>query len=165
MRTIAIASILLIAGCAMKIPYYIDPTYKERMPERIAVAVVGKGGREAVERIVSERLRQKGYIPVVRRDKGPEDLLERGLEEDAIMVVEIEEWGRKGRLFYLTYEVGLRFVMYSRDGEVLWRSHNSISHRTVDIEGDKVRLARYRPFEPYVERVVGISFSTLPDRR
>lgn len=163
-----IVTLLLIGGCSLKIPYTLHPAYHERIPMTIAVAVLGDlQGREIVERIVSERLKEKGYTPFPIEDKGigdPRMLLRAGaINADALMVVEIDEWGRKGWVFYLTYKVGLKFTMYSKTGEILWSSHNEVSHRTVDIEGDMIKLARYRPFDPYVERVVDLSFSTLPD--
>ncbi len=149
---------VLLLGCSVSIPHWVDPSYSRDVPKAVAVKIVGRSPeeRQIVGEILLERLREKGYNPYLLKDRA-------GEKGKALMVVEIEEWRRKGFWFYVTYEVGMRFTLYGRDGKILWTSHNEVDHTTVDLEGDKVRLARYRPFEPYVERVVDVSLSTLPD--
>lgn len=159
-RLILSVCTILLVGCGVRIPHSIDPAYTREAPRALAVKVVGGSDtqKEMVGEIVLQRLKQKGYNPsLLSEDKGSET---RG---KALMVVEIEEWKKKGFWFYVTYEVSMRFILYGEDGRVLWSSHNGVNHTTVDLEGDRVKLARYRPFEPYVERVVDVSLSTLPD--
>lgn len=182
-HAIFIGVLLSIAtGCSIKIPHTLSSNYYSNPPKTIAVMPVIGAEREAGEvftRIVYEKLKEKGYKPIsldntsakfvsgkVKDNKEAIVGIAKPLRADALLFTYVKEWNKKDLKFYVSMEVGAGFELYDGNtGALIWSSYNSVSDSKVGIERDVVRLSTYRSFEPYAQRVVDISFSTLPDYR
>jgi hypothetical protein len=173
-----IMALMLLLGCAAKIPHMIVPEYNKRGTRLIAVMpVINKSSDEKAAAMLREKvleaLFQKGYpkIPLqVIDDKipanGNPDLnkVRDLLNVDAVMLITLEECTRSVTLLFAKTYVAASFVLKNvKTGEVLWEVRHRAGERNFDVTRKGAELKSVQVYEPIMQEVVDRSMDTLPD--
>ncbi len=169
---------LFVNGCKAKIPYDISSEFNNNPPYTIALMPAEGSGEDAQRifiKVLAPKLKEKGYNPVILPVAKLEAEGLRGNKEDivqfanthnldAVLFTHIEEWEKRNLKFYISFKVKADFEMFAgSSGERIWESNNRVVDSTKKIGIEMARIAEQRYFEPYVQRVVDVSFATLPD--
>ena len=180
----------LSLGCGPRVFHTVAPDYVERMPSSIAVLpvkneTVDLDAPEVFRLKLFNKILSKGYRspPVEEIDSKLErqDIKEAGqldsmlpeeigeyMNVDAVLYTTVTEWSTLYLVLYASIKVGARFeVIDTNTGEQLWESEHTVTQRKLAFDDDSVKetltFALLKQYEPFVEKVVDIAFSTLPN--
>ncbi len=183
--------ILFLSGsCATKIPHSIMPDYQDKMPTSIAVLPVQNettdmdAGGVFRPRLYSIIL-SKGYatpaVAGVDSLLAQKDIREAGqlgsmtpleigelLNVDALLYATVTEWSTTCLVVYSSVKVGARFQLIdARTGGQLWESEHEVAEKKFGLDSDdmvdNLSFAALQGYEPYVMRLINMTFSTLPN--
>lgn len=170
--------LVLLSGCAAKIPHMLVPDYNKRGTRLIAVMpVINKSSDEKAAAMLREKVLEalflKGYpkIPLqVIDDKIPNnsnpDLnkVRDLLNVDAVMLITLEECTRSVTLLFAKTSIEVYFELKNvKTGEVLWEVRHRAGERNFDITKKKAELKSVQVYEPTMQEVVDRAIDTLPD--
>ncbi len=176
-------AVLLLAGCAAKIPHTIVPDYGKRGMRLIAVMPVANGSSdpksaEMLRSKLVEDLYFKGYarIPAKVVDEklasiapgtggrvSPQVIGEM-LRADAVLYPVLKESVLGSGIVYAATAVEAEFELFSaKTGESLWRVQHRVVHRNWGFSRKRVELKTSQVYEPALQEVVNRAMETLPD--
>jgi hypothetical protein len=185
-----VSTVVFFFGCAGGAQHSVAPDYKDRAPRSIAVLpilneTVSLKAPEMFRPILLNKLSMKGYeTPALAfidgrlRDK---DIREAGqvnsltpqelgtlLGVDALLYAYVTEFSTTYLLAYASMTVGARFELKdTKTGEKLWESDHQVKESKLGLDqkslGDTVQFAAAQSYAPYAQKVVDVSFQTLPN--
>jgi hypothetical protein len=176
-------AVVLLAGCASKIPHVIVNDYGKRGMRLIAVMpVINRSSdlksAEMLRSKIVEELYFKGYpkIPVKMIDeklaaispgsggKISPQVIGEILNVDAVLYPILNESGMGRGIFYAATAVGAEFELFSaKTGESLWRVQYRVVLRNWGFSRKQVELKSSRVYEPALQEVVNRALETLPE--
>jgi hypothetical protein len=176
-------AVVLLAGCAAKIPHVIVSDYDKRGMRLIAVLPVinSSADPKSAEMLRSklvEELYFKGYpkIPMKVIDEKLAALSPGGggkvspqvigemLHVDAVLYPVLSESGMGRGVIYAATAVEAEFELFSaKTGESLWRVKYRVVHRNWGFSRKQVELKSSQVYEPALQEVVNRALETLPD--
>lgn len=182
-RALSVLMILiLLAGCAAKIPHTIVPDYSKRGTKLIVVMPVKSGtndkSAEMLRTKLAEELYFKGYprIPFKAVDDvlaeiaatpggkvSPQSIGER-LKVDAVLYATIRESSTRRLLFYAPTTVDLEFELWStKTAESLWHVRCKTTKRNFGFTKKQLELKSSQIYEEAILELVNRALGTLPD--
>ncbi len=185
--------LFLPSSCAIKIPHSNVPDYQDKMPMSIAVLpvqnettdmdaggvfrprlysiILSKGYATPAVAGIDSLLAQKGIREAGQL--GSMTPLEIGelLNVDALLYATVTEWSTTYLVVYSSVKVGARFQLIdARTGGQIWESEHEVAEKKFVLESDdmvdmvdNLSFAALQEYEPYVIRVINMTFSTLPN--
>jgi hypothetical protein len=178
-----VLAMILLAGCAAKIPHAIVSDYGKRGMRLIAVMPVINGSSdpksaEMLRTKLVDELYFKGYprIPLKVIDEklaaaslgsgetvSPQVIGEM-LKVDAVLYPVLNESGMGRGIFYAATAVEARFELFSaRTGESLWRVQYRVVDRNWGFTRKQLELKSSQVYEPALHKMVNRALETLPD--
>lgn len=180
----AIFLITLLAGCGASVQHTLTSDYDKKMPVNIVVLPVSGNAEDMNARylfrnMIQEKLFQMQYFPVLLETvddkllrmgikkgetltKGPKELGEI-FDADSVLYAYITEWDTTLFLTYASINIGARFELYDRvSGEKLWESEFNSGESDMNMERDVLRLRTTKAYEPVIQHIINVAFSTLP---
>ncbi|MHB8907522.1 MAG: GNA1162 family protein [Syntrophales bacterium] len=178
-----VLAVVLLSGCAAKIPHVIVPDYGKRGVRLIAVMPVGNSSSdprsaEMLRSKLVDELYFKGYprIPVKVIDeklaavlpgaggKVPPQMIGEMLKVDAVLYPILNESGMGHGIFYAATAVEARFELFSaKTGESLWRVQYRVVDRNWGFSRKQLELKSSQVYEPALQKMVDRALETLPD--
>ncbi|MHB9099205.1 MAG: GNA1162 family protein [Syntrophales bacterium] len=175
--------VVLLAGCAAKIPHVIVSDYGKRGMRLIAVMPVINNSSdpksaEMLRTKLVDELYFKGYprIPVKVIDeklaavssgsgeKVSPQVIGEMLKVDAVLYPVLNESGMGHGIFYAATAVEAQFELFSaKTGESLWRVRYGVVDRNWGFSRKQVELKSSQVYEPALQKVVNRALETLPD--
>ncbi|MCX5918008.1 MAG: DUF799 family lipoprotein [Deltaproteobacteria bacterium] len=185
-----VSTVVFFFGCAGGAQHSLAPDYKDRAPRSIAVLpilneTVSLKAPEMFRPILLNKVSLKGYeAPALAfidgrlRDK---EIREAGqvntltpqelgnlLGVDALLYAYVTEFSTTYLLAYGSMTVGARFELKdAKTGEKLWESAHQVKESKLGLDqrslGDTVQFAAGQSYAPYAQKVVDVSFQTLPN--
>jgi hypothetical protein len=176
-------SVVLLAGCAAKIPHVIVSDYGKRGMRLIAVMPIinSSADPKSAEMLRSklvEELYFKGYPKVSVKvideklaaispgggGKVSPQVIGEMLQVDAVLYPVLNESGMGRGMFYASTAVEVEFKLLSaKTGESLWRVQYRVVHRNWGFSRKQLELKSSRVYEPALQDVVNRALETLPD--
>ncbi len=182
--------ILLTLNCAGGPHYSLIPDYRINPPRSIAILpvlneTVSLKAPEMFRPILLNKLSQKGY-EISSISFIDEKLLEREIREagqihsltpqelgkllgvDALLYSTATEFNTTYLLTYASMTVGGRFELKdAKTGSLLWESEHQVKERKLGLDqqsmNDALKFAALQSYQPYCEKVIDVSFATLPN--
>jgi hypothetical protein len=181
---------LSMAACAGGPRYSIHPDYKSAAPRSVAVLpvlneTVNLKAPEVFRPILHDKLSLKGYeSPPIAFIDGKllgKEIREAGqintltpeqlgklLGVDALLYTTVTEFNTTYLLAYASMTVGARFeLINAKTGERLWETDHQVKERKLATDTKSVqetaKFAAWQSYTPYVQQVINVSFTTLPD--
>lgn len=174
----------VFSGCGSVAKYTLAPDYKEKAPNIIAVMPVngdiGENDAHYLFRTMAyEKLIQMGYYPIPLetvddklmrsgmkrgefRNKTPKELASM-LGADSVFYAVITEWDATLLLGYASMTIGAKFDLYDgATGKKMWESEFETKDSDVSLEGNVVEFGVVKAYEPAIQRVIDVIFSTIP---
>jgi hypothetical protein len=175
--------IMLLAGCAAKIPHAIVPEYGKLATRLIAVLPVKDGASDAaaagaLRAKLIEELYFKGYPRIPARaidaelnrlsagsaETSSASVIGERLKVDAVLYTTLNESRRgSGILFASTVVDGSFELRSARTGERLWQVHYRAVRRHYGVTRKQVEMQASSVFEEALEELVNRVLETLPD--
>lgn len=176
-------AVVLLAGCAAKIPHVIVSDYGKRGMRLIAVMPVINSSSdpksaEMLRRKLIEELYFKGYprIPIKVIDEKLAAIAPGGggkvaaqtigemLQVDAVLYPTLKESVMGSGIFYGATAVEAQFELLSaKTGESLWRVQYRVVNRNWGFTRKHLELKSSQVYEPALQEVVNRALETLPD--
>jgi hypothetical protein len=176
-------AVILLAGCAAKIPHVIVSDYAKRGMRLIAVMPVSNSSSdqtsaEMLRNKLVDDLYFKGYpkIPVKVIDEKLAAISSGGggklspqaigavLQVDAVLYPVLNESGMGRGIVYAATTVEAQFELFSaKTGESLWRLQHRVVHRNWGFSRKQLELKSSQVYEPALQEVVNQALETLPD--
>lgn len=176
--------LVFFSGCGSAAKYALAPDYKEKMPNIIAVMPVSgdigdKDAQYLFRTMAYEKLIQMGYSPIpletvddklfrsgMKRgefhNKTPKELASM-LGADSVLYAVVTEWDATRFLGYASMTLGAKFELYNgATGQKNWESEFETKDSDVSLEGNVVEFAVVKAYEPTVQRIIDVIFSTIP---
>lgn len=176
--------LLFFSGCGGAAKYTLAPDYKDKMPNTIAVMPVSgdigdKDAQYLFRTMAYEKLTQMGYSPIpletvddkllrsgMKRgefhNKTPKELASM-LGSDSVLYVAVTDWDATVFLGYASMAIGAKFELYDgATGKRFWESEFETKDSDVSLEKNVVELAVVKAYEPAIQRVIDVIFSTIP---
>ena len=180
----------LSAGCAKGPHYSLVPDYKTHPPRSVAVLpvlneTVSLKAQDIFRPLIQKKLSQKGYetSSFVHID---EKLLTKEIREagqvhslspqelgkllgvDALLYATVTDFSTTYLVAYASMSVGARFELKDvRTGEKLWDSEHRVKEPKLGLNQkfikDTLSYAALQSYTPYCQKVVNVSFNTLPN--
>jgi hypothetical protein len=180
----------LSAGCAKGPHYSLVPDYKTHPPRSVAVLpvlneTVSLKAQDIFRPLIQKKLSQKGYetSSFVHID---ERLLTKEIREagqvhslspqklgkllgvDALLYATVTDFSTTYLVAYASMSVGARFELKDvRTGEKLWDSEHRVKEPKLGLNQkfikDTLSYAALQSYTPYCQKVVNVSFNTLPN--
>jgi hypothetical protein len=177
-------SLIVLAGCAGKIPYTLVPDYGKKGTRLVAVLPVrdlkSDAGTASVLRVkLIEELYFKGYpkipsqwiderLSTIPAGGGKGDLSPQVLGEllkvDAVLYTTLKEGLTPVTLIYSPVAVDAEFELKStKTGESLWRVRYRAVYRNYGLTRKSLELKSSQVYEPAIQEVLTRALETLPD--
>ncbi len=184
--TIALLLGLALSGCTPSVRHTVSDSFRLYSPYTIAILPVdwptapdeARAGRDGdiahLLRIMTfERLKTMNYKPLAPAEvdeklpPGGGAPLKPGevtslTGADAVLYTSVVEWKGDIVVRYAYLKLAVRFELYSRDGELLWRAEHEAKESDIRLEKKTLELAVLKAYEPSVQRFIDVAFSTLP---
>jgi hypothetical protein len=174
--------LILLAGCAGKIPHTLVPEYAKRGTRLVAVLPVrnmeSDAGTASMLRVkLIEELYFKGYpkispqgiderlaaVPAGGANLSPQ-LLGEMLHVDAVLYTTLKEGLKPVTLLYSPVAIDAEFDLKSvRTGESLWRVRHRAVHRNYGLSRKSLELKSCQVYEPVIQELLNKALETLPD--
>ncbi|HHL40046.1 MAG TPA: hypothetical protein ENJ37_06040 [Deltaproteobacteria bacterium] len=186
----ALAVILAAAlwGCANPVEYTIVEHYGALAPASVAVLPVewGHAVRERnpaaavlFREVTIQKLRSMSYAAAAADEtdaaiaaygRSRFDELDpagkcRLLGTEAFMRVVIDEWDKSMLAIYGSLTLRTSFELYSKDGGLLWSASYETKEWDLTFDRETMEIAILGTFEPRVQRIVDMAFTTLLERK
>ncbi|OGP97806.1 MAG: hypothetical protein A2Z51_02325 [Deltaproteobacteria bacterium RBG_19FT_COMBO_52_11] len=180
----------LSAGCAKGPHYSLVPDYKTHPPRSVAVLpvlneTVSLKAQDIFRPLIQKKLSQKGYetssfvhiderlLTKEIREAGqvhslsPQEL-GKLLGVDALLYATVTDFSTTYLVAYASMSVGARFELKDvRTGEKLWDSEHRVKEPKLGLNQkfikDTLSYAALQSYTPYCQKVVNVSFNTLPN--
>lgn len=179
-------TVFLAAGCGRSVKFTVAEDFTERSTRTVAILPVSGAFSESLDdkriselfrKFSAERLVQSNYSVVSSRaldesfyklgglDPDRADIV--GLagvaRADALLLIKITKWREKLFTPFASLKVKVEYVLYSADGEELWRAGYGTKESDMKFDREVLRLGVIKVYETRIERIVATVFSTLPD--
>ena len=177
-------ALILLGGCARKIPHILVPDYGNQGTRLVAVLPVRNmesdaGTASLLRAKLVKELHFKGYpeippkwiderltaVPAGGGEGGlsPQSL-GKMLNVDAVLYTTLKEGRISVTLLYSRIAVDAKFELKSaRTGESLWRVHHRAVHRNYGFSRKSLELKSCQFYEPVIQEVLNRALETLPD--
>jgi len=180
-------TVLLVAGCAKKIPHTLIPEYEKRNVKTIAIlpvvdmaknpevstllrqqlvdALYFKGYPKIPPKVIDEKLalfyknvKEPSIGALPPRDVGAI------LGVDAVLYTVLSDCRTSSLYLYATTSVAVRFDIFStRTGDLLWSTRHQTGERNFDITPDRLKMKSCQVYEPALQEIIDKAMETLPD--
>ena len=175
-------ALIILAGCAGKIPHMLVPDYGKKGTRLVAVLPVrnmeSDAGTASVMRAkLIEELYFKGYpkvppkwiderlaaVPAGGGELSPQ-AVGKMLNVDAVLYTTLKEGRTSVTLIYSPIVVDAEFELKSAStGESLWRVHYRAVHRNYGFSRKSLELKSSQVYETAIQEVLNRALETLPD--
>lgn len=178
-----VLAVVLLTGCAAKIPHVIVPDYGKQGTRLIAVMPVSNGSSdpksaEMLRAKLVDELYFKGYPRIPAKvideklaavapgagEKVSPQAIGKMLKVDAVLYPILSESGMGRGIFTAATAVEARFELFSaKTGESLWRVQYRVVERNWGFSRKQVELKSSQVYEPALQKMVDRALETLPD--
>ena len=188
--SLLLMGVVVCLGCAGGTPHNVAPDYKDRAPRSVAVLpvlneTVSLKAPEVFRPLLLNKLSLKGYetpsLSVIDGRLREKNIREAGqvnsltpqelgklLGVDALLYAYVTEFSTTYVVAYASMTVGARFELKdTKTGEKLWDSEHQVKESKFGLDskaaGDALQFAAGQSYAPYAQKVIDVSFTTLPD--
>ncbi|MBE9531670.1 MAG: DUF799 family lipoprotein [Proteobacteria bacterium] len=188
MKTIVLlpALVILITGCAKTVSFKLSDELNRYKPQSVVVMpvtiesdskIIKPDILELVRSTAREKLTEKGYfsITIEEADKLLDDknLLNKKklpaprtlgpiFRTDAVLYTIITEWNEDQLGSYASLKIGIRFLLYSTNGSLLWEGAYSTKQSDFRFDKDATELGVLKAYEARIQRLEDAIFLSLP---
>jgi hypothetical protein len=190
LRSLLLMGMALCLGCAAGAPNTVTPDYKDRAPRSVAVLpvlneTVSLKAPQIFRPLLLNKLSMKGYetpsLSAIDGRLGEKDIREAGqvnsmtpqelgklLGVDALLYAYVTEFNTTYLVAYASMTVGARFELKdTKTGEKLWDSEHQVKESKFGLDSkavsDAAQFAAGQSYAPYAQKVIDVSFNTLPN--
>jgi len=190
LRSLLFMGVALGLGCAGGGPHNVTPDYKDRAIRSVAVLpvlneTVSLKAPEIFRPLLLNKLSLKGYetpsLSVIDGRLREKDIREAGqvnsltpqelgklLGVDALLYAYVTEFSTTYIVAYASMTVGARFELKdTKTGDKLWDSEHQLKESKFGLDskavGEALQFAAGQSYTPYAQKVIDVSFTTLPD--
>ena len=190
LKLLLFMGIALCLGCAGGAPHNVAPDYKDRAIRSVAVLpvlneTVSLKAPEVFRPLLLNKLSLKGYetpsLSVIDGRLREKDIREAGqvnsltpqelgklLGVDALLYAYVTEFSTTYIVAYASMTVGARFELKgTKTGDKLWDSEHQLKESKFGLDskavGEALQFAAGQSYTPYAQKVIDVSFTTLPD--